>query len=195
MNIKSKIFKLFFISGCILFGYNMSYGQSSLPMKKITEDTLLTKIVDCNALFTLNNRKVDLIGGKPYIYAEPYYERVFNNKKDFAVFQTIKRKGRRPLLFVKIFRFNTCLKKDEIMEFITNNGYRYRIKNSYKPNCDGYLIGKIRRKDIKNLTRSDISSIKIITFDRDYEFHLESAEADQIKDEFQCLKSKRFKFK
>lgn len=191
----SKILKLFFISGYIILVNTNVYGQPGLPMKKITEDTLLTRIVDCNALFTLNTRKVDYLDKKPYIYAEPYYEKVYNSKKDFAVFQLIKRKGVSPLLFVKIFRFNTCIKKDEVMEFITAEGYRYRLKNNYKPNCDGYLMGKIRRRENKNLTQGDISSIKILTFDKDYEFHLKTSEAERIKDELQCLKNKRFKFK
>jgi hypothetical protein len=191
----SKILNFFYISGSILLGNYELYGQSNSPIKKITEDTLLTKIVDCNALFTLNTRKVDYLGKKPYIYAEPYYEKVYNSKKDFAVFQLIKRKGVSPLLFFKMFRFNTCIKKDQVMEFVTAEGYRYRLKNNYKPNCDGYLMGKIRRRDSKNLTQGNISSIKILTFDKDYEFHLQTNDSERIKDELQCLKNKRFKFK
>ncbi|MCT6869880.1 hypothetical protein [Apibacter sp.] len=195
MNIISKIFKLIFVSVCAIFGNYELYGQSSVPMKKITEDTLLTRIVDCNALFTLNNRKIDYLKNKPYIYAEPYFERIYNIKNDFAVFQIIKRKGNRPILYIKMFKPNTCLKKGEVLEFITDKGYRYRMNNYYKPNCDGYLISKIRRKDIKNLTQGEISSIKLLTFHNDYEFNLQFIEAERLKDELQCLKNNHFKFK
>jgi hypothetical protein len=194
MRYKSKIVLLFLlINGSFLFSQESK--TESTDMTKITEDTLITRVVDCNALFTLNNRKIDYLRKKPYVYTEPYYERAYNSKKDYAVFQVGKRKGTRPFLYIRMFTFNTCIKQDEVLEFILENGYRYRIENIYDPNCDGFFVAGIRNKDIKVLTQGVISSVKLLTFEKDYEFHLSEEESERMKDELQCLKYNNFKFR
>ncbi len=197
MRYKSKIFTLYLlISGSFLFSQNATSNQvTTTGMTKITDDSIVTRVVDCNALFTLNNRKIDRLDKKNYVYTEPYYERVYNNKRDYAVFQIGKRKGTTPFLYIRLFTFNTCIKEDETLEFVMDNGYMYRMENIYPPNCNGFLISRIKRKDIKALTQGHISSVKVLTFDKDYVFHLSEEETERMNDELKCLKYNNFKFK
>lgn len=195
MSYKSKIFILLLISITSSFLSSQDKNKQGTNINKITEDTILTRMVDCNALFTLNNRKIDYLGKKSYVYSEPYYLRAYNSKKDYSVFQIGKRKNTKPFLYVRVFTFNTCIKKDEVLEFILENEFRYRINNIFDPNCDGYVVSRVKNKDIKALTESNIKSIKVLTFEKDFEFHLNEDEAERMKDELQCLKYNKFKFK
>lgn len=194
MRYKSKIFIVLLIIISFTPLSAQDKNKQEVIINKITEDTILTRAVDCNALFTLNNRKVDYLDKKPYVYTEPYYLRAYNSKKDYAVFQLGKRKSTQPFLYVHIFTFNTCIKKDEVIEFILENGLRYRMDNIFDPNCDGYVVSRIKKKDLQVLTGSNVNSVKILTFEKDFEFHLTEEEADRMKDELQCLKYNQFKF-
>ncbi|MGM5632025.1 hypothetical protein O2K51_14095 [Apibacter raozihei] len=195
MRHKNILFILFiFLSFSYVFGQSVSKKENESNVKKISQDTLITKVVDCNALFTLNNRKVDFLRKKPYVYTEPYYKMDYKSKKNFAVFQVGKRKGTTPFLYIKIFTFNTCIKKDEVVELIMDNGFRYRLKNDFSPNCDGFIISTLKNKIIKKLEQGNITSIKIFTFEKDYEFHMNDEDSERFRDELQCLKYNKFKF-
>lgn len=191
-NIISPILLINFIN---LHSQEQILDTSDHELITISEDTLVTRVVDCNSLFTLNNRKIDYLKNRPYIYAEPYYERAYNDKKEYGVFQLGKRKGTKPFLYIKLFKFNTCLKQDEVLEFILDNDYRYRINNIYKPNCDGIFIGEITHKDIKKLEQGYVKSLKVLTFDEDFEFHLTDEKSEKFRDELQCLRYQNFKYK
>jgi len=150
--------------------------------------------VDCGALFTLKNQKFDYLGKRPYIYSAPYYEMIFNSKRNYGVFQLGRGSGRRPFLYIKLFPFNTCIKNDEVVEFLLVNGSRYRLKNIYDANCDGVSISELKPKDVKTLTKEEISSVKVLTFEKDYEFRLSHEDAERMQAELRCI-IKRFKYR
>jgi hypothetical protein len=191
MRYKGKITMLFLFMSCVF----LLAQENKTDITKITKDTILTRVVDCNALFTLNNRKTDYLHKRPYVYAEPYYERTYNSKRDYAAFQIGKRKGTKPFLYIRMFTFNTCIKQDEVLEFVLDSGFKYRMENIFEPNCDGFFVANIRNKDIEKLTQGNISSIKLFTFEKDYEFHFTKNEAERVQDELQCLRYNKFEFR
>lgn len=172
-------FVLFFLSGLAL-------GQ-----EEITYSSAEAKPVEINSCQRVHveDKAYNALSKKSFAVAQPYYARAFNAKDDFVALQLGKRKGSKVFLYIKLFRFNACIKNTETLEILTENGISFFFKNKFKVNCDGEMVVELSKKDIENLANHKISSFMLMSFQKDYEFHFDAESSQKFAEDLMCLES------
>lgn len=140
----------------------------------------------------VESSKSNSLAKKSFASAEPYFVRAYNSKSDFAAFQLGKRKGSKVFLYIKLFRFNTCVQDDETLELMLENGLTYSLENKMKVNCNGDMVIELDRKDFDVLSEQPILGFKFLSFDKDFEFHINNETAQKIKEDIVCLETYKF---
>ncbi|MDN3672788.1 hypothetical protein QWY99_06960 [Flavobacterium branchiarum] len=129
-----------------------------------------------------------LLSGRLFASATPILLRVFNEEfEEYAVLQLGKRRGS-IFLYFKIFTDNVCVKQQQPLDLYFKNGAKYRLKNTFKVNCDGTAALKLSRRDRKKLTSNSINTIKFYTLKKDYEFSPSEVDNQNIRIYLHCLK-------
>ncbi|MEO8516469.1 MAG: hypothetical protein ABI426_06985 [Flavobacterium sp.] len=132
--------------------------------------------------------KENFLDKNPYAHTEPYYFKVYNADQDYISFQLGKRKGSKVFIYIKLFSFNACVKKDDVVELSFVNDDRYDLINKYQVNCEGYIVVELAGSDIKYISKSFIKGFMIHTYQKDYEFRVDKKTATQINDDIKCLR-------
>lgn len=132
--------------------------------------------------------KENFLDKKPYAHTEAYYFKVYNADQDYISFQLGKRKGSKVFVYIKLFSFNACVKKDDVVELSFVNDDRYDLINKYQVNCEGYIVAELAGSDIKYILKSFIKGFMIHTYQKDYEFRVDKKTAVQINDDIKCLR-------
>lgn len=144
--------------------------------------------IRCKNRVKVARSKENFLDKKAYAYTEPYYFKVYNTDPDYISFQLGKRKGSKVFLYIKLFSFNACIKKDDVVELTFVNDDKYELINKYQVNCEGYIVVELRGYDIKYIKKSLIKGFMIHTYQKDYEFRVDNKTAKQINEDIQCLK-------
>ncbi len=177
--------------GTLFFAICLSvvcYGQENVHYS--SKDSLNNAVV-CDRIH-VESKSSNALSKRDFAAAEPYFLRSYNSKEDFAAVQLGKRNGSKVFLYIKIFRFNTCIKNNEALEVTLENGITYFIKNKMSVNCKGDLVVELNNSDIKELVTQPISSFKVLSFQKDFEFHLNSETATKIRQDLECLAEYKF---
>lgn len=136
----------------------------------------------------ITRSKENFLDKRPYAHTEPYYFKVYNTDQDYISFQLGKRKGSKVFLYIKLFSFNACIKKDDVVELSFVNDDKYELINKYQVNCEGYIVVELRQYDIKYIMKSFIKGFMIHTYQKDYEFRVDKKTAKQINEDIKCLR-------
>jgi hypothetical protein len=136
----------------------------------------------------ITRSKENFLDKKAYAFTEPYYFKVYNTDEDYISFQLGKRKGSKIFLYIKLFSFNACIKKDDVVELSFVNDDKYELINRYQVNCEGYIVSELKSSDIKYIFKSFIKGFIIHTYQKDYEFRVDKKTATQINEDIRCLK-------
>lgn len=147
--------------------------------------------VSCSRI-NLEDKSYNPLSKRSFATAEPYYLRSYNSKEDFAAFQLGKRKGSKVFLYIKLFKFNSCMKDDKSLEIMTESGIRYSLENKLKVNCDGNIVAELSEKDIKELSGYKISGFLVMSLQKDYEFHMTQEMSRKFSDDIVCLSEYKF---
>lgn len=166
------------------------------PKKKKIKyrDKKLQAFQYCENYFTLADKSLHQLDRASYVMASPYVKKIFNTETDFVVFKLGQRKNSHPFVFVNVFVNNACLNRDSILEIQLENGEFYRLKNSYKANCNGYFISDLKKGLIKKMLKSEIKSMMIYSFMDDLEFYFTKEEAERFHEELSCLNRSAIQF-
>lgn len=147
--------------------------------------------VSCSRI-NLEDKSYNDLAKKSFAAAEPYYLRSYNSKNDFAAFQLGKRQGSKVFLYIKLFKFNACMKDDKSLEIMTESGIRYSLENKLKVNCEGNIVAELSEKDIKELSGYKISGFLVMSLQKDYEFHLTQEMSSKFSEDLMCLSEYKF---
>jgi len=192
----SKIIPIFIL---FIFSFTVAQKQEQTQNAKKTEvkikprnpkDTLQEY---CERRVTVMDPKEKTLDKKVFIYTQPYYLRSHNSDTDYMSLQLVRRKGNEVIIYVKLFVFNACIKKDDVLEFSFINDSRYDLKNTFDINCDGNIVLQLNEKDIKNITKVLAKNFRLYSFQKDYVFQLTDEEAMNFKKDIECLHWYKFK--
>ncbi len=172
----------FLISGILSAQEDIAYSSGDIKNSEVRS---------CDRVH-VEDKSYNALSKKSFAIAEPYYMRSYNSKDDFAAFQIGKRKGSKVFLYIKLFKFNACVKNNESLEIITENGITYSFKNKFKVNCQGELVVELNKKEIKELSMNKISSFMLLSFQKDYEFHINQETSQKISEDLICLEEFKF---
>lgn len=175
MKLKSILFILSFF---LFFSFAVTAQMSA-------KDSLRIR---CKNRVKTTRSKENFLDKKTYAYTEPYYFKVYNTDQDYISFQLGKRKGSKVFVYIKLFSFNACIKKDDVVELTFVNDDKYDLINKYQVNCEGYIVVELRPYDIKYMSKSLIKGFMIHTYQKDYEFRVDKKTASQIYEDIKCLK-------
>lgn len=165
-----------------------SFGQEDIYYN--SSDSISNK-VSCDRVH-VESKSRNALSKRSFAAAEPYFLRSYNSQEDFAALQLGKRKGSKVFLYIKVFKFNTCIKDDESLELILENGLTYSIRNKLNVNCNGDLVVELDRKDVEQLLEQSITSFMVLSFQKDFEFHLSSDIATKFREDLKCLSDYNF---
>lgn len=159
-------------------------------MSKKDSIALLKSI--CEKKIKLVNKESQFLKNKPYAYIDAYAFRLYNTKDDYLTLQLGKNKGNNLFIYLKVFKHNICFNKKDVFEFNFTDGTYLRMDNEFNVNCEGVIISQFTRKDLKKILKRKIKSIRVYSFEKDFEFHFISKEAEQFNEDINCLLDYRF---
>lgn len=168
----------YFIVFSFIFMSNFSISQP-----KDFESTCISKITDSEEEKLMMSR---------FAYTAPYFFRVYNSDKGYASVQLGRRRGSGAFLYLKIYIFNTCLRKDNPLELIFSNSMRRTIKSAYNLNCDGIIVIPLKKGDLKTIKKNLLTNIIVPAFQNKYEFRISEAASRQIQEDLMCLAKYKF---
>lgn len=141
----------------------------------------------CSSIIQYNTPEKKL-RKRDFVYTEEQSFRIYNTKKDFAVVRLGKRKGEsNPFLFIKLSVYNACIKQEDIVELLFLDGSAIQLKNKYAVNCDGYIVAELNKKEIEIISKRQLQSFMIYTFQKDYEFHFTEEQGNLFNQNLVCL--------
>ncbi|MYY27269.1 hypothetical protein [Elizabethkingia anophelis] len=153
----------------------------NLNAQKLTDS--ISKPTQFNCSITKSRQKLN---EKNIVISPVLYLRANNEKYVYAIMQPCKI-GEDIIMYIKIPGENICVKKGEILEVQYVNGEINNYKNDFSVNCNGIIIKKFNRKEIKKITENNISIIKIYAYEKNYEFLLTSTQKYNISNQIYCL--------
>lgn len=174
-----KLKRILFLLSFFLFSSTISFAQLS------AKDSLRIRFKN---KVKITRSKENFLDNRAYAYTEPYYFKVYNTDQDYISFQLAKRKGSKIFVYIKLFSFNACIKKDDVIELTFVNEDKYDLINKYQVNCEGNIVVELRRYDINYMFKSLIKGFIVHTYQKDYEFRVDKKTAQQIYDDVRCLK-------
>ncbi|MFJ1492190.1 hypothetical protein [Capnocytophaga canis] len=124
--------------------------------------------------------------GRRFASAPPIYLIANNDRHIYGVYQLGKRGGQ-IYLYINILDKSVCLKDDESMDIVFLSGEIMTLKNSFPINCDGVFARKLRRSEIKKILEKEIASIRIYSFDKNYEFYVGNLQNNLFDRHIRCL--------
>lgn len=148
-------------------------------------------VMNCERIH-VEEKSYNALSKRSFAVAQPYYARSFNSKNDFAALQLGKRKGSKVFLYVKLFKFNACIKNTETLEILTENGITFSFKNKFNVNCDGEMVIELNRKEIEELAKHRVSSFMLLSFQKDFEFHFDQESSQKFSEDLTCLETYKF---
>jgi hypothetical protein len=169
---------LFTLSFFLIFSLSAAAQMSAKDSLKIR----------CKNRVKITRSKENFLDKRAYAYTEPYYFKVYNTDQDYISFQLGKRKGSKVFAYIKLFSFNACIKKDDVVELTFVNDDKYDLINEYQVNCEGYIVLELRGYDIKYMSKSLIKGFMIHTYQKDYEFRVDKKTAAQMYEDIKCLR-------
>jgi hypothetical protein len=173
--LKKIILSVIVMLFCTIGGYAQLSSKDSLKIR-------------CKNRVKITRSKENFLDNRAYAFTEPYYFKVYNTDQDYISFQLGKRKGSKVFLYIKLFSFNACIKKDDVVELSFVNDDKYELINKYQVNCEGYIVVELRQYDIKYIMKSFIKGFMIHTYQKDYEFRVDKKTAKQINEDIKCLR-------
>lgn len=163
---------------------NFSLAQTE---KEITQQAKIRQDSICNTII-IHNSLDKKLAKKDYIYTEEQSFVMYNSKKEYAIFQLGKKKGRKKIfLYIKLSAYNACVKKDDVVEIMFKDGSSLQLKNNYAVNCKGDIVIEINRKQIESMIKKQVNSFMIYTFQKDYEFHFSEIDNNSFYQKLICL--------
>lgn len=168
---------------------NNTIATDSIMSKK---DSIALEKSICEMKIKRVSKESQFLKNKPYAYIDAYAFRLYNTKDDYVTLQLGKNKGNNLFVYLKVFKHNICFDKKDILEFNFTDETYLRINNDFNVNCEGIIISQFSNKILKKMLKRKIKSIRIYSFEKDFEFHLSSNEAEQFNDDITCLLDFRF---
>ncbi|MBT2623745.1 hypothetical protein [Chryseobacterium sp. ISL-6] len=165
----------------ILCGLSMFNAQNAVDS--------ISKTAQFDCKITQTKQKMH---NKYFVSAPELRLRANNQSYVYALFQLGKRENK-VFMYIRILDKNVCIKKDQILDIQCLNGKVVSYKNDFHVNCDGIFVKKFNAKEIKNLSQSEMSIIKIYTYQKNYEFLLSRTQNYNINNQLHCLSAYKIK--
>lgn len=182
-----------------LFLFDISNANAQENLAVVQKDTILSKkdsiALDraiCEKKIKRVSKESQFLKNKPYAYIDAYAFRLYNTKDDYLTLQLGKNKGNSIFIYLKVFKHNICFSKKDVFEFNFTDGTYLRMNNDFNVNCEGVIISQFSNNFLKKILKRKIKSIRIYSFETDFEFHFSSNEAEQFNEDINCLLDFRF---
>nr|WP_315026259.1 hypothetical protein [uncultured Chryseobacterium sp.] len=116
----------------------------------------------------------------------PLELRVNNEKYTYVTLQFGKRK-KKIYLYIRILEDNICIKKDKNVDLHFNSGEIVTLKNEYPVNCDSFFARQLKKRELQKLRDNEITSIKIYTYEKNFELYINETQNREIRQDINCL--------
>jgi len=124
---------------------------------------------------------------KHFFASTPSIQLKVNNEEfTYTNFQLGKRKNK-IYVYLRILKDNVCIKKDKNVDIYLKSGEIFTLKNEYFLNCNSVFVRQLSRKELDKLRKNTITLIKMYTYKKNYEMHVNEANNQKIHHDIEHL--------
>lgn len=175
--------QLYFIFLCSWSTLVFSQNPQRDSIQNFVEQYLIPEMsFDCEIIQGQTRLK-----GKSFASSTPIYLAANNNVITYGVLQMGKRKDK-IYLYMRVLESSVCLRKKENMDVIFSSGETIRLKNQYPVNCEGIFTKELSSSELEKIRGKEVMTIRLYAYNKDYEFHLNSLQKEQLQKHIYCLK-------